>query len=282
MSDRDTIAQAVRVHLNQIGKTEYITDEVVVNRINAAQKRVNDDSGYYRADATVSTRLGTQEVTLPTSVLEVHEARIGTGSARVRLYPTSRGKLFEDNGNWEGQTAGTPTHYYLDGPVMGFYPQPVARDTHATSTAYATSAIVRPYTTDNGFTYIALNSGTSDTTEPVWPTTLSGTVTDNDIVWQQLAHTRVYIRCLKDPDDLANGTSQPTWCPRRYHETIAKAAAIDIAGGFDAEGGGNETRLQKLYQEYLREVADMRRLAAHRSTEYTPRVKPSGYSTYRR
>ena len=49
------------------------------------------------------------------------------------------------------------------------------------STGYATAAQTISIT-ENGLVYQA-TVGTSDTTEPVWPLTISGTVVDNDITW---------------------------------------------------------------------------------------------------
>ncbi len=48
----------------------------------------------------------------------------------------------------------------------------------AGSTAYALSDIAVPSTT-NGYTYEITTAGTSGITEPVWPTTAGGTITDN-------------------------------------------------------------------------------------------------------
>jgi hypothetical protein len=56
------------------------------------------------------------------------------------------------------------------------------------STSYSTGARVSP-AKSNGFTYLCTTAGTSSSTiEPVWPTTLGGTVTDNSsVVWKAVA-----------------------------------------------------------------------------------------------
>jgi len=59
-----------------------------------------------------------------------------------------------------------------------------AVNTWQASTPYAASSVVVP-TTRNGRIYRAVNAGTSDASEPTWPTSSVGaTVTDNDIVWE--------------------------------------------------------------------------------------------------
>jgi hypothetical protein len=54
-------------------------------------------------------------------------------------------------------------------------------------------AVVKP-STANGFWFRALVGGTSDTgsppTEPTWPTTLGGTVTDNEVTWEAILARR--------------------------------------------------------------------------------------------
>lgn len=47
---------------------------------------------------------------------------------------------------------------------------------------------VQPYTTINGTTRVIYKIGRSGATEPVWPTTLGATVTDNQLVWKAIRH----------------------------------------------------------------------------------------------
>ena len=58
----------------------------------------------------------------------------------------------------------------------------------ASATSYPAGAIVRK-TTSNGRTYRAMNAGTSGASEPTWPTSTGGTVTDNDITWKETSYT---------------------------------------------------------------------------------------------
>ncbi len=57
----------------------------------------------------------------------------------------------------------------------------------AASTAYNVGDRVEP-TTANGFVYECTTAGTSDATEPAWPTTEGATVTDGTVVWT--AHSK--------------------------------------------------------------------------------------------
>lgn len=52
----------------------------------------------------------------------------------------------------------------------------------AATTAYSLNAAVRP-TARNGFVYQCTTAGTSSGTEPTWPTTAGGSVTDGTVVW---------------------------------------------------------------------------------------------------
>ena len=59
-------------------------------------------------------------------------------------------------------------------------------DAWATGTSYDVGDIVVPTTTANGRRYICTVAGDSHaTTEPTWPTTEEGTVTDNEVTWQE-------------------------------------------------------------------------------------------------
>lgn len=54
------------------------------------------------------------------------------------------------------------------------------------NTVYSPFQYVQP-TIANGFTYLAVNGGTSGATEPVWNRVLGGSTTDNDITWKTRA-----------------------------------------------------------------------------------------------
>lgn len=51
------------------------------------------------------------------------------------------------------------------------------------STAYSLGDTTKP-TTENGYIYKATAAGTSDSSEPIWPTTIGGTVTDGGVTWE--------------------------------------------------------------------------------------------------
>ena len=90
------------------------------------------------------------------------------------------------------------------------------------------------------------------------------------------------IHHLRTPGDLVNPTSVPTWLPVEFQETICKAAAIDLVGGFNANGDGSAARLKKLYEDYLAEKQQLSGLAIQRSREYRATITPSGYTIFRR
>jgi hypothetical protein len=96
------------------------------------------------------------------------------------------------------------------------------------------------------------------------------------------AGTTVYVRCLQNPSPMANATTSPTWLPARWHDTIAKCAAIDLAGGFLSTTEGMEIKKSNLYQEYLEEVMQLKAISSDRSNEQTPRIRVTGYETFRR
>jgi hypothetical protein len=58
------------------------------------------------------------------------------------------------------------------------------------ATAYVAGNVRKPTSTKlNGFCYMCDTAGTTAATEPTWPTTLGGTVTDGSVVWRCHAYT---------------------------------------------------------------------------------------------
>jgi hypothetical protein len=92
----------------------------------------------------------------------------------------------------------------------------------------------------------------------------------------------VYLNVLQTPANLSAAGSSPSWCPDEYHDTIAKLTAVDLAGGFLATTDAAPNRAGWLYDEYQREVQEMKRLATRRSAEYTGGFRPTGYANFRR
>lgn len=73
------------------------------------------------------------------------------------------------------------------------------------STVYTLGQMRQP-TTPNGLVYIVTTAGTSDTTEPTWPTTgLGSTVVDGTVIWSLYAahHAATEIKLALDSGDLA-------------------------------------------------------------------------------
>ncbi len=72
---------------------------------------------------------GTQEYAMDDDILAVWSARYirtSTEGDEKRLIETSVDELDEDprTKNWRGQAKGEPTHFYIDGSFIGFYPKP--------------------------------------------------------------------------------------------------------------------------------------------------------------
>ena len=278
--NRTEMATATRRYLNELS-VSYIGTGMLYDAINEANSQLNAEAKYNRLDATIDIDSGAPTYTLSGTILDVFRVRLGTGSQRRRLEPTDVHRLDIEGGDWEAQGRGTPTEYFTNGGVIGFVnPLPAKREPWKANTLYAAGAIVVP-TTPNGFTYIALNAGTSGGTQPTWPQAIDATVTDNTIVWKQAGHTRVYVNALHDVPAIRNGTGSPSWCPTLFHRTICKLAAVVVAGGYNAESEGSQPRLAKLYNEYLRERERLQALAANRSAEYVPKVSVRGYSGFR-
>jgi len=78
---------------------------------------------------------------------------------------------------------GSKFHHYLDAGSTSSTPR-FASPAWAASTAYATASphFVTP-TTPNGFRYECTTGGTSDSSEPTWPTTVGATVVDGTVTW---------------------------------------------------------------------------------------------------
>ncbi len=278
--NRAAIGTATRQITAQLG-TGYVTGTILANAIDRAARRLNRESKYNKGDVSVGLTAGTQDITLSGTTLEVYRVRTGTGSHRKRLTPTDVHLLDKNSGDWEAATAGEPTEYYVDGKFIGFRPKPYRASLYATATRYTTTQYIVPRT-DNEHIYKCTTAGTTSATEPTWPTTSGSHATAGTVAFMEYGPSKAHLRCLQTPSSLANATSTPSWCPVDYHDTIAKGAAIDLAGGFDADAENAPVRVTRLYQEYLAEVADLRRLSTNRSREYTSRLSPTGYGTFRR
>ncbi|MEM1208429.1 MAG: hypothetical protein AAGI54_04100 [Planctomycetota bacterium] len=100
----------------------------------------------------------------------------------------------------------------------------------AASTAYALGDIREP-TVDNGLRYVASTAGTSDASEPAWPTTVGVTVTDGGVVWT--AHRPAYT--LTNLQRAQYGTTRVTHAPgaQLFIVDRLQLSAIDAAAFVD-------------------------------------------------
>lgn len=76
------------------------------------------------------------------------------------------------------------------------------------SQAYSLGDSVTP-TTPNGYRYVVTTAGTSDSSEPTWGTSLSGTTSDGTVVWTLVAEdsptTEIKIAATQGDLDAASG-----------------------------------------------------------------------------
>jgi len=106
----------------------------------------------------------------------------------------------------------------------------------ATGTAYTLGRIVRP-TAGNGYLYRATVAGTSHgVTEPVWPTVVGQTITDNTVTWTCIGSTLIQW----DGGDVSWAASTITArYAVAYDRTPATDATRPLLGLFDF--GANQT-----------------------------------------
>lgn len=278
--NRAEIATATRRYLNELS-VAYMGAQMMYDAINEAYRQLNDDARYYRTTTWIDISSGQMQYQMSASVMDVYRVRLGTGAFATRLKPTDIHRVDTENDSWESVSGGTPAEYYTNGGVLGLVnPPPAVRPAWQANKSYSPGDIVRP-TTPNGYWYRCTKAGTSGSSQPSWPTEKGASVTDGSVQWTVGGSTRVYMLVLSDVPALSAATSVPVF-PTRFHHTIAKLAAINIAGGYNADSRGSQPRIAKLYQEYLAERDRLRALAANRTREYMPRVMVVGYDTFRR
>lgn len=113
--------------------------------------------------------------------------------------------------------------------------------------AYAVGAIVKPGTA-NGHIYFCVTAGTSGGSEPTWPTTQGGEVTDNAAVWKEFATdavmpAKLMVRQLFSDSDARDYFGNGSMLHRMAKAAIAAnpylqlfAIADDDAAGVNASG----------------------------------------------
>jgi len=106
----------------------------------------------------------------------------------------------------------------------------------ASSTSYAEGDIVIP-TTRNGRRYRATNSGTSGSGEPTWPTAAGGTVTDNDITWEEYGGEHADNEYFNDvsANELAGGDGYTAGGQPLSTKSLAKLSTDPAVVKWDAD-----------------------------------------------
>ncbi|OFV99015.1 MAG: hypothetical protein A3H28_07995 [Acidobacteria bacterium RIFCSPLOWO2_02_FULL_61_28] len=119
--------------------------------------------------------------------------RFGLG-AGVEILPANKEYI-------SGQQKGMASELYVD--------EPTAIDTWQANHAYALQKLVQP-TTPNGRYYRVTVAGTSGSTQPTWPTTDGGTVSDGSVTWKEtpLVEEMVDFQAYIEVDDK---TSVGSW-----------------------------------------------------------------------
>lgn len=90
-------------------------------------------------------------------------------------------------------------------------------------TSYEVGDLVKP-TTPNGHIYECISAGTSDSSEPTWPTTDGNTVTDNTVTWE----------CIEDGDinyHEVSGTGYTAGGQEISNKTLEQSAGDTVFDG---------------------------------------------------
>lgn len=105
----------------------------------------------------------------------------------------------------------------------------------AADTAYSEGDIVIP-STRNGRRYRATNDGTSASSEPTWPTATAGTVTDNDITWEEYGGEHAGNEFFNDvsANEVAAGDGYTAGGENLGSKTVAQNATDPINTEWDA------------------------------------------------
>lgn len=101
-----------------------------------------------------------------------------------------------------------------DGNIHIFYPKITGSD-WAASTAYVRGDYVQP-TTATGLTYECTTAGTSDASEPTWPTTAGGTVVDNTVTWTARDYDYEYNDAASNHNFFEKSTRQRLVIPTKW------------------------------------------------------------------
>jgi len=117
--NRSEMATALRRYLNELG-AGYVGTTHAYDALKDAAEQLNRDANFNRANVVQTLSGGVQEYTFPGTVMDVYRVRIGAGTDRQRLKPTSAAASDVVDGDWEANMgSGTPTEYYTDGNTLG-------------------------------------------------------------------------------------------------------------------------------------------------------------------
>jgi len=275
------IGRITRQYLNEIS-TDYVTDEVLIDAINSAIEQVNADTEINCQSVTITLESGVGEYTLNNSILNIYRATYLTADSVYKLKPISIPELDRDFAGWESYISDAPTYVYAQGNILGLFPIPGEWTTFAINTSYEINDLFIP-PTPNGYIYRVTAAGTSGSEIPSFPTSFDETNTSGSITFKCDREDHIHLLACISPDPITALTSdEPEWCPNRFRQTIAKAAALAVASGWDISGQVSPIRIQTLMASYTKDVGQMAILSRSRISPRQSSVLPNGYRTFTR
>lgn len=124
------------------------------------------------------------------SVTSITEAGTTVTASEYSIEGWRRDRIYRDNG-WARDSQGGFAYFTSTGneefdtvaTYVGGWVMPEKLSDWTASTAYAVGDFVRSSSTSDLFLFECTAAGTSDSSEPTWPTTEDGTVVDNGATW---------------------------------------------------------------------------------------------------
>lgn len=123
-----------------------------------------------------------------TSIFDLKGGSANTDIAGIPGYASTGFASVLTVSPWSDSSEGYPHQLAFPGfgnkGIYHRYGTSASKTTWAASAAHAVNDPVQPVT-NNGHFYLCTVAGTAGTTEPTWPTTAGGTVTDGTVTWQE-------------------------------------------------------------------------------------------------
>lgn len=191
------------------------------------------------------------------------DASLGGVMSSEQLSATALNNLFDNVSPGEsedGDTEYRAIDLYNVGDATACSIQIFTGPTWRPNRVYTEGDLVRP-DTPNGYVYQA-SAGTTDGSEPAWPTTTGDTVVDNTVTWTCLAESAANVQIALDSttQSVVDESAAPTDVTFAYKDRNDKLPVGDIAAGsaqrvwikriVPAGIGNNNNDTFTLYAEY--------------------------------